>query len=134
MIYLTGMTGYPKNDPEWTQTLRITKTSLGAEKFVDWKYKKDPFKLVQNLKKNGTHIYTLENNISEKKPKNIFKTKFRFPMALVLGHEVRGVKDEIIKLSDQLIEIPMLGRKESLNVASAYAIAIYQISNQISLL
>lgn len=131
-IYLTGMTGYPKRgDPAWTQTAKIAKTSLGAEKFVDWKYVKDPMKLVEKLKEQGIKIYALENNIGSD-TEDYSKIKYKFPMALVVGHEVKGIKSEIIKLADQCIFIPMRGKKESLNVASAYAIAIYEISKQIN--
>jgi len=130
-IYLTGMTGYPKpNDPTWTQTQKIAKTSLGAEKYIDWEYQKDPIKLVQKFIKKGIKIYCLENNINSDS-EDFSKTKYQFPMALVIGHEVKGIKPEIINLADQCVFIPMRGHKESLNVASAYAIAIYEISKQI---
>lgn len=130
-IYLTGMTGYPKpDDPTWTQTQKIAKTSLGAEKYIDWEYVKDPTKLVQNLKKQKFNIYCLENNIGSD-CENYSKQKYLFPMALILGHEVKGIKPEILSLCDKCVFIPMRGRKESLNVASAYAIAIYEISKHI---
>lgn len=131
-IYLTGMTGYPKQgDITHHQTIRIAKTSLGAEKNISWQYKKDPLKIIKELKKEGVYIYSLENNNAIKKPKLYSKTKYMFPLALVIGHELRGVSPEIIKLSDEMIYIPMNGIKESLNVASAYAIAIYEILKQI---
>lgn len=130
-IYLTGMTGYPKpDDPSWTQTQKIAKTSLGAEQFVNWEYLKDPIKLVKNLKSKAVKIYCLENNIGSVS-EDYSKVKYSFPMALVVGHEVKGIKNEILKISDNFIHIPMRGKKESLNVASAYAIAIYEISKQL---
>lgn len=130
-IYLTGMTGYPKqNDHAWAQTPRIAKTSLGAEKTVNWKYVLNPLKIIQKLKKHGVIIYALENNISGLKSENLWKVKFKFPLALIVGHEVKGIKPELFPLVDYFIQIPMYGVKESLNVAVAYGIAIYEIIRQ----
>ncbi len=127
-IYLTGMTGYPKQDDfHHHQTARIAKTSLGAEKNVDWEYIKNPINIIKKLKRQGTTVYSLENNTG-KKNTNLFSTiQYKFPLALIIGHEINGISKEILKLSDKLIYIPMNGIKESLNVASAYAIAIYKI-------
>lgn len=131
-IFLTGMTGYPKqNDPDHHQTARIAKTSLGAEKNIDWHYEKDSKILLQKLKNNGVKIYALENNIKKIKPKDYSSIKYDFPLVLVIGHEVRGVSSEILDIVDETISIPMNGIKESLNVASAYAIAIYEILKQL---
>lgn len=130
-IYLTGMTGYPKqNDPNWHQTKKIAKTALGAEKTIPWEYKKDSIKLIKLLKSKN-NIYVLENKIPHKKTFLYHKIQYKFPLVLVLGHEVRGVKPEIIDIADKIISIPMLGQKESLNVEAAYAIAIYEIIKQL---
>jgi len=127
-IYLTGMTGYPKqNDPSWHQTKKIAKTALGAEKNIPWEYKKDSIQLIKSLKIKKNYIYVLENKIPNKKIYLYHKIKYKFPLVLVLGHEVKGVKPEIINLADKIISIPMKGKKESLNVEAAYAIAVYEI-------
>lgn len=129
-IFLTGMTGYPKqNDPLWTQTKKISKTSLGAEKYISWEYVKNPIFLIKKLKKQKINIYTLENNTENSI--NYLKTRYKFPLALVIGHEIIGINKEIIKISDKTIYLPMRGKKESLNVASAFAIAIYKITEKI---
>lgn len=129
-IYLTGMTGYPKqNDLNHHQTARIAKTSLGAEKNVDWEYVEKPLDIIKKLKNKGVKIYSLENNTKEK-PKSIFSIDYKFPLALVIGHEINGISKKIISISDETINIPMNGIKESLNVASAYAISIYKILEQ----
>lgn len=126
-IYLTGMTGYPKQDDfHHHQTARIAKTSLGAEKNVTWQYVKNTTDIIKKLKKEGVTIYSLENN-TKVKPHRYNLIDYKFPLALVIGHEINGISKEIIDLSDELIDIPMNGIKESLNVASSYAIAIYKI-------
>jgi 23S rRNA (guanosine2251-2'-O)-methyltransferase len=130
-IYLTGMTGYPKqNDPLWHQTKKIAKTALGSEKNIPWSHKKDSIELVRLLKEKKNYIYVLENKLPNIKTYLYHKVKYKFPLVLILGHEVRGVKPEIINLADKIISIPMRGKKESLNVEAAYAIAIYEISKQ----
>jgi len=83
---------------------------------------------IAKLKKGGYFIIALEQG---KKAKDIFKNKFnkkQDKIVLLLGPEVRGLSNEILKRTDQLLEIPMFGKKESLNVAVAFGIAIYQIS------
>lgn len=127
-IYLCGITGYPKeDDPKWFQTLRIEKTALGANKTVKWEYVNNTIDIISKLKSKGVSIYSLENT---KNAKTYNKVKYKFPCALVLGHEVNGVNDKIINASHEVIKIPMLGKKTSLNVEAAYAISIYEILNQ----
>jgi len=124
-IYLTGITGYPKeNDPNWFQTAKIEKTALGANKTVCWQYRKNATLLIKSLKRKGIKIYVLEN---KQRATSYQECHYKFPCALVLGHEVNGVDEEIIALADKIVKIPMYGTKTSLNVEAAYAIAIYEI-------
>lgn len=120
-IFLTGMTGCPDSE---IQIDRIYKTALGAEKTIPWQYYKKPEYIIKKLKSQGVKIYVLENT---KSATPFTSTPYTYPMALVLGHEVLGIKKSVLKLADKVIQIPMHGTKESLNVASAFAIAIYQI-------
>lgn len=122
-IYLTGYTGTPANA---LHKIRISKSALGAEAWIPWEHEKSPIKLIKRLKSQGVKIIALENKT---KSINIKKFKPKFPLALVLGEEVRGVAKSILKLCNQTIEIPMLGKKESLNVSVAFGIAAYSINN-----
>jgi tRNA G18 (ribose-2'-O)-methylase SpoU len=132
-IYFTGITGYPKqNDLLHHQNLRIAKTSLGAEKYLNYEYIKDTTQIINKLKKNKIYIYSLENNIKHPSINEYSKTIYNFPMALIIGNELHGIDKSIINLSDHCVYIPMNGKKESLNVASAYAIAVYEILKQFS--
>lgn len=127
-LYLCGITGYPKgNDPTWTQTAKIAKTALDAHKTVPWQYVKNIKSLILKLKSQKIKIYVLENTPYAKLYDRV---KYEFPCALVLGHETKGVSEDIIKLADEVIKIPMHGTKTSLNVEAAYAIAIYEILKQ----
>lgn len=122
-IYLTGYTGAPQNP---VQQKRIAKSALGAEKWVPWEYKKSAAGLIKDLKLKKVNIVALENNV---KTISILKFKPKFPLALVLGEEVKGIPKPILKLCDSAIEIPMFGKKESLNVSVAFGIAAYKITD-----
>jgi len=112
-LYLCGITGTPKNP-------RLEKTALKAMDAVEWEYKNSAFRTVRHLKKQGYKIVSLEiaKNSKELKP-------ISGKVALVLGHELSGVEDRIIKESDDVLHIPMKGVGTSMNVAVAYGIAAY---------
>lgn len=119
-IYLCGYTPTPDND-------KVKKTALGAEKTVAWKKFAQTWQLIEKLKKDGTMIVALEQ---DKKSIDYRKLKPKFPMALIVGNEVKGLSKNILKRSDKIIAIPMYGRKESLNVAVATGIAAYRINEK----
>jgi len=122
-LYLTGYTGTPENP---VHKSRIGKTALGAENFVPWEYSKSPKRLINNLRKQYPNIsvVALENNTKATK---LQKFKPKFPMALILGEEVGGINKPLLDLCDKVIEIPMAGKKESLNVSVAFGIASYTL-------
>jgi tRNA G18 (ribose-2'-O)-methylase SpoU len=118
-IFLTGQTGYPPRE-------EISKTALGAEECVPWEYYIDPVDCVKKLKKKGIRIVALEvakNSIDYK------KYKPSYPICLVVGHEISGVSEDLLSFCDDVIEIPMRGKKESLNVSVAFGIGIYSLAS-----
>ncbi len=117
-IYVCGYSPTPDDK-------KVAKTSLGAEKFVPWEYQKQTWRLLEKLKAGGVRIAALEQT---KKSVDYKKFKPRFPMALIIGNEVRGLSKKILSHTDNIIEIPMFGKKESLNVAVAAGIAIFKIT------
>jgi tRNA G18 (ribose-2'-O)-methylase SpoU len=123
-IYLTGYTGLPSHA---IHGAKIAKSALGAEKFVPWEHQKSATKLIKNLKLQKVQIVALENNVKSHK---LAKFKPKFPVALLLGEEVRGIKKDLLKLCDKTVEIPMVGKKESLNVSVAFGVAAYELSKQ----
>ena len=123
-IYLTGYTGTPANP---IHKKKIGKVALGAEEWVPWEYSKSPQAVIRILKKQRVTIVGLENNVG--KPTNIRKFKPKFPLAIILGEETGGINKSLIKSCDHLVEIPMLGKKESLNVSVAFGIAAYILTN-----
>ncbi|MCX6796311.1 MAG: RNA methyltransferase [Candidatus Falkowbacteria bacterium] len=120
-IYLCGITPSPPNP-------KINKVALGAEKFLPLEKIKNTWRLLKQLKDEGYFLIALEQG---KKAKNIFQIKKvrSKKLALILGPEVHGLSSKILKRADLQLEIPMYGKKESLNVAVAFGIAVYQIRN-----
>ena len=83
--------------------------------------------MIKKLKSEDIKIISLE--IADNS-KNYTDISFDFPLCLIVGNELTGVRDEIIDLSDHVIHIPMLGRANSLNVATSYGIALFEILRQ----
>jgi tRNA G18 (ribose-2'-O)-methylase SpoU len=123
-VYLCGITGTPPN-PE------IHKTALGAEDTVEWHYFKDTGDAVSELKKQGYVLYAIEQaegSISLNKLMLDVDKKY----ALVLGHEVKGVQQEVVDKCDYCVEIPQYGTKHSLNVSVAGGIVLWDFFKQLS--
>lgn len=120
-IFLCGITPAPPHQ-------NIEKVSLGAEKFVAWEKRKETWRVINELKKEDFEIVALEQ---DKKSISLGQTdngcRFNKKVALVLGNEVEGLSDSILKRADKIIQIPMYGKKESLNVSVAFGIAVYKL-------
>jgi tRNA G18 (ribose-2'-O)-methylase SpoU len=120
-IFLCGISGKP---PEQ----KISKTALGAEEVIPWEYHKQTWRLLDALKKEGVMIVALEQ---DKKSIDYRKFKPKFPLALIVGHEVKGVSKKILSKADAIMHLPMHGTKESLNVSVAFGVAGYEIIKSI---
>lgn len=117
-IFLCGICGKPPHH-------KITKTALGAEKRVPFEYCRQTGRLIDALKKKKVQIVSLEQ---DKRAVEYTRFKPRFPIALIIGNEVRGISKKILKKSDKIIFLPMHGKKESLNVSVAFGVAGYYIN------
>ena len=123
-IYLCGITPGPL-DRLGHSRVQFIKVSLGAEKNVPYEKKTSTVRTIEGLRKDGYQIVSVEqakNSI----PHYQFKIGKR-KTALVLGSEVAGLPAPILKKSDKILEIPMEGKKESLNVAVAFGIVAYAL-------
>lgn len=116
-IYLCGITPAPPHP-------KINKVALGAEKFIPYEKHWQTGQLIKKLKKEGYQIIALEQS---KKSIPYFKFKSNNKVALVLGNEVKGLPPRILHQADKILEIPMRGKKESLNVAIACGIVCFEI-------
>jgi len=117
-LYLTGITGTPDHRG-------IHKTALGAQDTVAWTYEPDPLDAVSRLRERGYTLAVLE--ITDTPTPTTDVPAACFPLCLVVGHEVSGVRDEIVAMADLALEIPQYGAKQSLNVAVAYGIAVFDL-------
>ena len=116
-IFLSGYTCCPPQKD-------LSKTALGAEISVDWEHHKDPILLANKVKNKKIKLVLLEHTQSSR---SLYKLDWNFPLCIVLGNEIDGVSEELIKLCDQHVEIPMNGIKQSLNVSVAAGIIGYEM-------
>lgn len=118
-LFLTGYTPRPPRK-------EIDKTALGSTKSVPWEYVSSPLAAVDALRGDGYRICCLELT-TESIP--YFRVRKRdFPICLIIGNEITGVSKELVALCDLGLEIPMFGVKQSLNVAVAYGVAVFELS------
>jgi len=103
----------------------VLKTALGSTESVQWEYVKNPLEAIKKIKAQGIKICALE--LTENSKPYYDLTKNDFPLCLIVGNEITGVSQEILDLCDFSIEIPQYGIKQSLNVAVAYGIAIFEL-------
>ncbi|MCH8325159.1 MAG: RNA methyltransferase [Bacteroidetes bacterium] len=117
-LYLCGYTPYPPNK-------QVFKTALGSTESVEWEHVEDVLKLIQKFKSDGIKICALEQT---NKSIPYYKIKSNnFPLCLIVGNEITGVSQKLIDLCDFSIDIHQYGIKQSLNVAVAYGIAIFEL-------
>lgn len=122
-IYLTGYTPAPIDRFKRVRK-DFTKVSLGAEHSVPWEARGNILALLRALKEKGISIIAVEQDAQSV---DYTKVNVRGPAALVVGNEVRGLSKAVLKRCDTIAEIPMRGRKESLNVAVAAGVALFRI-------
>lgn len=126
-IYLSGLTSTPL-DIYGRENKRISKVALGAEKFLPWEHVASTVRLFNKLKKDGFVVLALEQS---KRSTSLadFRIDPKNKYALIVGSETDGLSSEILRRVDKILEIPMLGKKESLNVSVAFGIALWQCQN-----
>ncbi|MDY0096801.1 MAG: RNA methyltransferase [Candidatus Dojkabacteria bacterium] len=119
-IYLCGITTQIDNP-------KLDKTALGATDMIPSEYYDTTLEAIEELKEKGLPIYSVE--LTED-AQDFQKIKYPPKVALIFGHEKRGVDEEILKKVDKTVYIPMRGKKESLNVANCASIMLYEITRE----
>jgi len=117
-IYLTGYTAHPPRED-------LHKTALGAEDAVPWEYIENPTNAAESIKNQGITLVLVEHTHDSK---SIYKIDFQFPICFIVGNEVTGVSEELSRLADIHVELPMRGIKQSLNVSVAVGVAGYEFA------
>ncbi len=126
-IILCGTTPTPQ-DRFGRDREDISKVALGAEKTIAWEYLPTTILAVKKIKKDGYRIIMIEQADSSVDYKKI-KLSVNEKVAFVVGTEVEGLSASLLKLADDIAEIPMRGEKESLNVSVAFGVAMFRILN-----
>ena len=142
-VYLCGITATPPN-------AEIHKTALGGEGSVDWEYFKTTEEAVEKLKEKGYFVYSIEQVEGSTKLQNLpdaHQKIFRQPSeqekqensslpkgyAVIFGNEVKGVKQDVVDMSDGCLEIPQFGTKHSLNVSVTAGIVVWEFAKLLKL-
>ena len=128
-VVLCGICCCPPN-PE------IHKTALGAEESVEWRYYKETLDAVKALQTEGYTVYAVEQahdsvtleEVAESIQSSVFSIQ---KIAVILGHEVFGVQQEVVDNCDQCIEIPQYGTKHSMNVSVTAGIVLYRLASSL---
>ncbi|MCD4817278.1 MAG: RNA methyltransferase [Candidatus Cloacimonetes bacterium] len=121
-IVLCGYTSLPDQK-------KVQDSAMGTEKIVKWKHFPSTLKAIEHYKSKEYSIYALETTTNAK---SIFETKYDKPLALILGNEALGISEDILKICDEIVEIPVFGMKNSLNVGVAFSICAYEVRRKIS--
>ncbi len=116
-LHLCGITAHPPHR-------KIARTSLGATRYVPWSYRSNALDAVRQLRREGHQIVAME---TARCARSYLDAAYRFPLALVLGHEVRGLSAELLAETDEVIAIPMRGVKNSINVATTFGVVLFEI-------
>lgn len=117
-VYLCGYTAFPPHK-------EIKKTALGAEETVTWKHFKKTEAAIAELKEAGYKVYAVEQAVDSWKLGSFSVEDDR--VAVIFGNEVTGIEQSTIALCDGVMEIPQLGMKHSLNVATAAGVVLWEL-------
>jgi 23S rRNA (guanosine2251-2'-O)-methyltransferase len=116
-LLLSGFTAAPPHKG-------IGKTALGADAVVSWERLEAPEATLDELRHRGYELVAIETSETAV---DLYEWQPRFPVCVVFGHEVDGVRPALLAKCDRIVRIPMYGRKRSLNVATAGGIVIYEL-------
>lgn len=116
-LVLTGITSAPPHKG-------VLKTALGAEATVPWEHVEDPRDAAARLRDRGYEIAAIETGVHSV---DLFDWRPQFPVCVIFGNELEGVKPELLSVCDTFVRLPMLGLKHSLNVATAGGIVMYEL-------
>jgi 23S rRNA (guanosine2251-2'-O)-methyltransferase len=116
-VCLCGITAYPPKKA-------ISKTALGAEEVVPWEHDWDAVQMAERMHRSGFEVAAIETSVNSV---DLFEWQPNFPVCVAFGNEVDGLRPELLELADSHVRIPMLGKKTSLNVATAAGIVLYEL-------
>jgi tRNA G18 (ribose-2'-O)-methylase SpoU len=121
-LYLCGYTGRPPRT-------EIEKTALGATNMVPWEHHPHAAELILSLKAAKTQILVFEHCLGSK---SLWEVDIAIPTCLVFGNEIGGVSPQVLELADQIVHIPLFGKKTSLNISVAFGIGVYEVVRKLN--
>ena len=124
-IYICGISARPPHKD-------ISKTALGATESVEWKYYQDVREAVKSLKEDGYTVYAIEQ-VDESISLEKFQPENGSKIAIIFGHEVLGVKEDLFPIIDGCLEIPQFRTKHSFNVAISAGIVLWELSKKLKI-
>jgi 23S rRNA (guanosine2251-2'-O)-methyltransferase len=116
-LYLSGISPTPAHRG-------VAKTALGAEHLLPWTRVTDDAALVEDLIASGVRVAAIETTLAAL---DVFDWTPTFPLCIIFGHEIEGIRPTLLERVTDRVRIPMLGRKQSLNVATAGGIVLYEL-------
>lgn len=116
-LYLCGITGAPPKK-------ELSKTALGADETVRWEHHWDPLAAARLLREQHYQLAAIETHLNAV---DLYDWQPAFPVCVIFGHEVDGVRPQLSELCDVHVRIPMLGKKHSLNVATAGGVVLFEL-------
>jgi 23S rRNA (guanosine2251-2'-O)-methyltransferase len=119
-VVTCGITAHPPNQ-------KLEKTALGTPPFVPWEHRDSAADAIAVMKSAGVRVVAMETT---NRSRTLWDYRFPLPVCLVLGNEALGVSGPALEAADDLVEIPMFGFKNSINVAAAFAVTLYEIQRQ----
>jgi len=122
-IYLCGITAQPPHND-------IRKTALGSTETVDWEYVENTIDVVTQLKNDGVKICAIEQ-AEHATMLDTFQPQTKTKYAFVFGNEVKGVAQDVVSASDEVIEIPQFGTKHSLNISVSTGVVIWDVFSKL---
>lgn len=105
---------------------RIKKASVGTWQWVEWKYKAETAEAISELKSQNAKIKIIAVELDDKAIEYT-KADYSLPIALVVGHESKGISQEILSMCDEIVQLPQLGINKSLNVMVSLGIVLYEV-------
>jgi 23S rRNA (guanosine2251-2'-O)-methyltransferase len=105
---------------------RIKKASINTTEWMDWEYSKKTVEAIEKIRKEIPNIQVVAVE-QDKKAISFQKTEYKFPVALIVGHETNGVSKEVLERCDKIVELPMYGINTSLNVMVSLGIVLYEV-------
>ena len=118
-IYLCGITATPPHKD-------IHKTALGSTDSVSWEYAEDTTELIERLQNDGVVVMAIEQ-AENATMLDAFEPKSNITYAVVFGNEVKGVSQEVVSASNEVIEIPQFGTKHSLNISVSCGVVVWDL-------